>query len=66
MIIIIEWGKSIFCCSGDQTHDMTEDDQQLNTKHGMQQVNKIIKALFVSPLLLPIGVDDDVGLDDLV
>lgn len=51
----------------DQTHDMTEDDQQLNTKHGMQQVNKIIKALFVSPpLMLPIGVDDDVGLDDLV
>lgn len=65
MIIIIGWGKSIFSCS-DHTHDMTEDDQQLNTKHGMQQVNKIIKALFVSPLLLPIGVDDDVGLDDLV
>lgn len=65
-MIIIGWGKSIFCCSDDHTHDMTEDDQQLNTKHGMQQVNKIIKALFVSPLLLPIGVDDDVGLDDLV
>lgn len=66
-MIIIGWEKSIFCCSDQQTHDMTEDDQQLNTKHGMQQVNnKIIKALFVSPLLLPIGVDDDVGLDDLV